>query len=183
LYQNGMMPGGAGNISIRDRDGIYITPSGVSKGFLNEEDIVVVDSHGKCLFGDNPTSELPMHLAIYQKRDDIDAIIHCHAANTVALSVHGRNFISDLLPEIKIKYGSIPVLDYAEPSTQQSADVLIPHLDSGICGAILPFHGIVTMADTLENACLIAESIEYAAQVQVLAQTMGNIRKYTEARN
>ena len=182
LYIQGLMPGGAGNLSARTDDGIVVTPSGLCKGKLARSDFVIVDSGGSIIRGGTPTSELPMHLAIYNECPAVNAVVHIHGAYAVALTVAGIAFHSDILPEIPLKFGEIPVTDYATPSTPRSAEVLKPHLKNGICGAILPHHGIVAFAEDIERAVLIAEGIEYAAKVQVLASAIGTPRPFPKGK-
>ena len=79
LYNKKLVSGKSGNISIRLGKCIAITPTLTSLGHLNEEDIVLVDMDGNCLTKGNPSSEVGMHLAIYEKRNDVNAIIHVHS--------------------------------------------------------------------------------------------------------
>ncbi|RKZ27788.1 class II aldolase/adducin family protein, partial [bacterium] len=118
------------------------------------------------------------HIAIYNKRTDINAVVHIHGPYAVALTVAGIPFRSDILPEIPLKFGEIPTTDYATPSTPRAAEVLKPYLNNEIRGAILPYHGIVALGKTVEKALLVAEGIEYAAKVQVLASAIGEPKQY-----
>ena len=173
LYARGLMPGGSGNISIRTGEGILLTPGGLCKGRLEPEKLVLVGIDGEISGDGRPTSELPMHLTIYRERPEIEAVVHVHAPYAVALTVAGHAFDDGLLPEIGLKFGRVPVTDFAPPSTPRSAEVLLPHLREGLVAAILPFHGIVAFGRTIEQAILTVEAIEYAAKVQVLAQLIG----------
>ena len=173
LYAQGLMPGESGNLSIRTEDGILLTPGGFCKGRLEPNDLVLVGMDGE-ISGDGwPTSELPMHLTIYRERPEIEAVVHVHAPYAVALTVAGHSFDDGLLPEIGLKFGRVPVTDFAQPSTPRSAEVILPHLREGITAAILPFHGIVALGETLECAIMTVKTVEYAAKVQVLAQLIG----------
>lgn len=175
LYRQGLMPGGAGNISARVENEILVTPSGVCKGSLCGKDIVRVDISGNVLSGGLPTSELPMHLRVYILRPDIRAVVHVHGANAVALTVAGIAFRADLLPEIALKFGEIAVCDFAMPSSKESAEVISPHIAKGIDAVIIPRHGIVALADNIAKAVMIAEAVEYSAKVQLKAICAGAI--------
>lgn len=169
LYAQSVLPGGGGNLSIRTSKGILITISGVCKGKLTSSDFTLVDIEGGILSGEKPSSELPMHTTIYSEIEDVNAIVHCHAPYTVALTVAGVPFRDDILPEVRLKFGRIPTTEFAMPSTPESASVLEPFLRNDLKGAILPRHGIVAMGKDIEEAVMIAEQIEYAAKVQMLA--------------
>ena len=74
-----------GNVSVRDGDRIYLTPSGQSKDLQSEGKIIATDLEGKVLEGQLvPTSETPMHTKCYKLRDDIGAVVHCHAPYAIA---------------------------------------------------------------------------------------------------
>jgi L-fuculose-phosphate aldolase len=88
LYQKGMSPATSGNISIRIKNGIYISASGTCLNDLNEENIVLIDYEGNVKEGNKkPSSEKIMHSEIYTRRDDINAIIHCHCPLITAFAV------------------------------------------------------------------------------------------------
>lgn len=177
LYYLGLMPGGAGNISARVDDEILITPSGKCKGRLCEKEIIRINMKGGVIEGGHPTSELPMHMRIYQLRDDIHAVVHIHGPNVVALTVAGIKFRDDILPEIQLKFGKVPTSRFATPSTPESAEVIEPFVKKGINAIIIPYHGIVALGKNIELAKMIAEGVEYAAEVQLKAIEAGGIRK------
>ena len=169
LYAQGVLPGGGGNLSARTEKGILITASGRCKGVLTADDFVLVDTDGGVIDGENPSSELPMHLSIFRRIGEADAVVHCHSPFTVALTVAGEAFRDDILPEVRLKFGRIPTTEFAMPSTPKSATVLEPFLRENLKGAILPRHGIVAIGRNIEEAVMVAEQIEYAAKVQFLA--------------
>ena len=179
LYRQGHMPGGNGNLSARTDEGIIATPSLTCKGRLKPSDFVLIDATGVVIQGEKPTTELPMHLTVYRKRPEVCSVIHVHAPYTVALTVAGLSFRDDLLPEIALKYGRIPITKFARPSSKKSAEALLPYLREAVKGVILPHHGIVAMGKTVEEAVLIVEGIEYSAKVQMLASLAGTPRPYS----
>ena len=91
LYDKGMLAGSDGNISVRlDDDRIMVTPSGVAKGRMTPDDMVIVDINGKHLQGNKKaSSELLLHLYVYQHRDDIKAVVHSHALYATSFDVAG----------------------------------------------------------------------------------------------
>lgn len=79
IYDKGLVSGKSGNISARFGDVVAITPTLKSLSNLNEEDIVLVDMEGNVLTKGKPSSEVNMHLEIYKKRPDVNAIVHTHS--------------------------------------------------------------------------------------------------------
>ncbi len=177
-YQRGLLTANDGNISVRLPDGnILITPSGLCKGRLAPEDLLVITPEGEVVQaapGRRPTSEQPMHLEVYRLRPDVHAVLHAHPPYAVALTVAGFNLRDDFLPEVRMTLGSIPTTDFALPSSPQNAAAiraLIPHHDA----LMLRQHGSLTVGRTLEEALINLERLEHTARVQYLAQTLGRI--------
>src|SRR4030042_1534329 len=114
-----------GNLSLRlGEDRFLITPSGLHKMSLCEEELVVVDGKGQVLEGMpglSPTSEVPMHLEAYRERPDINAVLHAHPPCATALTIAEIPFPMDLIPEALIGLGSVPVAPYATPGTPELA--------------------------------------------------------------
>ena len=113
LYQQKMIAGTDGNISVKlDDDRIMITPSGLPKGTLRPEDLVIVDSNGKHLQGtQKASSESLMHLCVYKNRPEIKACVHSHAPYVTAFAVAGIQLADDILPEVVVTIGGIPLTD------------------------------------------------------------------------
>ncbi len=177
-YQRGLLTANDGNISVRLPDGnILITPSGLCKGRLTPEDLLVITPQGEVVQaapGRRPTSEQPMHLEVYRLRPDVRAVLHAHPPYAVALTVAGFDLRDDFLPEVRMTLGSIPTTDFALPASPQNAAAiraLIPHHDA----LMLRQHGSLTVGRTLEEALINLERLEHTARVQYLAQTLGRI--------
>ena len=96
LYQRGFIAGTEGNVSaLEGPDRLWITPSGHHKGLLQPADLLLIDLQGHVLFGNGrPSSETPMHLALYRCRPDIRAVVHAHPPLATATSA--MTVISDL---------------------------------------------------------------------------------------
>jgi len=110
LYDRKYVVGSGGNVSIKNKNLIYITPTGSILGFLNEEDICVADIEGNILKG-KPTSELNMHLKIYQNKESINAIVHTHSMYCTAFSALDKK-LELLTPEAEIFIKKIAYVDY-----------------------------------------------------------------------
>ncbi len=177
-YERGLLTANDGNISVRLPDGnILITPSGLCKGRLTPGDLLVISPEGEVIqaaAGRKPTSEQPMHLEVYRRRPDVNAVLHAHPPYAVALTVAGYDLRDDFLPETRMTLGSIPTTDFALPSSPQNA-AAIRALIPGHDALMLRQHGSLTVGRTLEEAFINLERLEHTARVQYLAQTLGKI--------
>ena len=90
LYDKQLASGKSGNVSIRLDDYIAITPTLKAINGLNEDDVVLVDMDGNVLTKGKPSSEAGMHLAIYKKRSDVNAIIHTHSPFTTGFAFSNK---------------------------------------------------------------------------------------------
>lgn len=176
LYNRGMLAGTDGNISVKlDDDRIMVTSSGVAKGFMTPEDLVIVDINGKKLQGNkNASSEIAMHLGVYQNRPEIKAAVHSHAPFATAFAAAGIELAGDILPEIVVFIGGIPLTDYAPPGTDAVPKSLEPHLENNNA-FLLRNHGLLTIGRTLDEAYNRHETVEHYARIVHLARQLGNI--------
>ncbi|HUM28002.1 MAG TPA: class II aldolase/adducin family protein, partial [Anaerolineales bacterium] len=110
-YERHLVTSNDGNISARMLDGnILITPSGISKGRLNPDDMLVVDLEGKVISSRpdrKPSSETPMHLEVYKQRPDVRGVLHAHPIYATTLTVSGLQFPVDVLPEVLLTLGDV----------------------------------------------------------------------------
>lgn len=180
LYARGLISANDGNFSVRlDARRILITPRGRSKGWMRPEDMVVIDLDGRVLrMGRGragPSSEWPMHIEAYRQRPDIAAVLHAHPPYTVALTVAGVPFPSEVLPEVVMTVGNVPTARLAVPSSEDDALAIREWIrDHDV--VLLPHHGVVTVGRSLEEAWMILERIEHAAKVYVLSRVLGEAR-------
>ncbi|KAA3636233.1 MAG: class II aldolase/adducin family protein [Calditrichaeota bacterium] len=176
LYKSGMLAGSDGNISAKlDDDRIMVTPSGAAKGRMNPDDLVIVDQNGKHLQGvQKASSELLMHLEVYKNRPDIGACVHSHAPYATSFAVAGIELAGDILPEVVLFIGGIPLTDYAPPGTDAVPKSIEPHLD-GNNAFLLRNHGLLTIGHTLEEAYNRHEIVEHYAKIVHLSRQLGNI--------
>ncbi len=168
-----------GNISVRlGEDRFLITPSGLHKMSMREEDLVVVDGKGQTVEakpGLSPTSEVLMHLEAYRERPDIRAVLHAHPPCAVALTIAGVPFPLDLIPEALIGLGSVPVAPYATPGTPELA-ASIRGMLADTNSILLSHHGSLTVGRTLEEALIALERMEHTAHAYFLAKAAGAIQ-------
>jgi L-fuculose-phosphate aldolase len=176
LYERGMVAGTDGNISVRlDGDRVMVTPSGSALGRLAPEDLLIVDLYGKPLQGKGrPTSELKMHLFVYQNRSDVFACVHSHAPYATAFSVAGIPLAEDILPEIVLFVGNIPLTEYAQPGTDAVPKAIEPHLEKSHA-FLLRNHGLLTIGRSLEEAYNRHETVEHFARIVFAARQLGRL--------
>ena len=174
MYMRGYVCGNDGNLSAKISDNtIVATPSGVSKGFLTEEMLIKLDMDGNVLAGAlKPSSEIKMHIAVYKKSPDIQAVCHAHPPVAAAFAAAGAALDKPFLQEAVMLLGVIPVAKYAPPGSQELADGT-----AAFCrkyhGALLEHHGAVTWGNSVMQALYRMESIEYTATVAMYSKMMG----------
>jgi L-fuculose-phosphate aldolase len=162
LYEHGLTSSLSGNVSARAGKVIFISPTKVPSYRIRPEDVSVVTMAGEHLEGKPPSSELPTHLAIYNAMDP-SAIVHAHSRFATALSCLGGDLES---PDVEGKHllGRVPLIPYAEPGTSNLGDA-VSHGIRGCKGALLQNHGLIAVGANLEQAFIVAEAIERAAQL------------------
>jgi ribulose-5-phosphate 4-epimerase/fuculose-1-phosphate aldolase len=162
LFKRGLTSALSGNLSARVDDVVYISPTKVPSYRVRAEDVSVVTMKGDHLAGRSPSSEMPMHLAIYNVTDS-KAIVHAHSRFATALSCLGDDLQS---PDVEGKQllGRVPLIPYARPGTSELAEAVSSGI-KGFRGALLEHHGLVAVGADLEEAFIVAEGIERAAQL------------------
>lgn len=178
LYQRGLIVGTEGNVSVRVApDQLWITPTGCHKGLMQPEDLVLIDLDGRVHFGHGrPSSETAMHLALYQCRADVQAVVHAHPPIATALTVAGYRFESALLPEAVVALGDVPTLAYQMPTTPQFAQAIGEAMRQADA-VLLENHGSVTVGASLRMAFARMEMIERVAHILYCAQTLGRVQR------
>lgn len=179
MYEKGFISASDGNISARLSPGrLLITPSGLHKGFLEADEVLVVDEDGQPVgsLGANrrlkPTSELPMHLEAYRQRPDIGAVVHAHPPTTIALSIAGIPLADCLLPEVIVFLGLIPTTQYATPSSSENVRA-IHDLIVGHDAIVLQRHGTLTVGDSPMQAFMRLETVEQNARIALMLAQLG----------
>jgi L-fuculose-phosphate aldolase len=181
-YERGYIGPGDGNISARLSDGrIAVTPSGVHKGRLRDQDILVVSVTGETLSGrGKKTSEFLMHELCYEERPDIGAVVHTHPKYATALALAGVSLAQCVLSESCITLGAILTAPYATPTTDEVPRTLRP-LIRQTNAIILNRHGALTLGRTLDEAYDRLEIVEHSAQITHAARALGEVMPLPEA--
>ena len=174
IYYNDMTMTSGGNLSIRDENGtIWLTPSGIDKGNLRREDIMQIRPDGSIVGIHRPSVEYPFHLAIYKKRPDINAILHAHPPALVMFSMLRRMPDLSLIPDTRVFKDKISIAPYALPGSSALGSHIAREFEKGINSVILENHGVVVGAETLFNAFMNFEMLEFCARIQINATSIG----------
>ena len=180
MYDRGLTVSNDGHISARlDDNRVLVTPSGLCKGMMEPDQLIVVDMAGKKVGSATtanrnlgPTSETPMHLEAYRQRDDVMAVVHAHPPLTVALSIAGVTLADCMLPEVIVNLGLVPTTEYATPASKENVTA-IRELVKGHDGIVLQRHGVLTVGRSLLEAFMRLETIEQIAQITLVLQMLG----------
>ncbi|MFJ7726294.1 class II aldolase/adducin family protein [Neobacillus sp. NPDC097160] len=181
IYDKGFVAANDGNISIRiSNNEFLITPTGVSKGSLTPEMIIKVDGQGTVLEGDyRPTSEMKMHLLVYQERPDIQAVVHVHPPYATAFAIAGIPLDQAIMPESVVYLGTIPVAEYGTPSTVEVPNAIKTYVHEHQ-GVLLENHGALTWGKDLEHAYYLMESLEFTAKINWIAKQLKGDRELSK---
>ena len=180
IHQRGWLAATDGNVSalIDDRR-IVATPTAVHKGYLREDDLIVVDRAGRKLAGGRePSSELRMHLAAYDERPDVRGVVHAHPTNCIAFSLAGVSLAQCLLPEIVFTFGAIPTAAYTTPTTDE-VPAEIKKWVRDFDAVILDRHGSLTLGVDVFDAYNKLERMEHVAEITFRARMLGPLRPLT----
>ncbi len=178
LWLKGFVAANDGNISVKINDHeYYCTPTGVSKGSLTPDMIIKVDENGKKLEGKlNPSSEIKMHMRVYQKRPDVTAVVHAHPPVATAFTVADIDLDQYILPEAVLTIGNVPTCDYGTPSTMEIPDSLDPYLQNHDA-FLLRNHGALTVGCNLNKAFFVMEEVEFNAVICKHAMDLGAVHE------
>ncbi len=177
MYQKGWVAANDGNISVRlDEGRMLCTPTGVSKGMMRAEDMIVADLTGRKLDGERAcTTEITMHCTVYQMRPDIKAVVHAHPPVSTGFAVAGRPLNLAILPEAVVALGTVPLADYGLPGTPELSARLAPFIPNHDA-LLMANHGVVCYADTLEKAFFRLETVEHLSRIALVAEMLGGPR-------
>lgn len=181
LLARGLEEGSTGNISARQADGtVCVTGSSVDYRTMVAEDLVVVDPDGKVVSGEHsPSSELPLHLAIYNAFDDVGAVIHSHPVYATMFAVV-RQPIPSCIDEFTIYVGGdVRVTEYAMSGSEDVGGNAVAALE-GRGAALLANHGLVAVGSSPAKALHITALVERSALVIWGARQLGEVHPLPE---
>lgn len=164
----------SGNISVRlDNQRVLATPTLMSKGMMEPDDLVIVDYQGNKISGRrNVSSEIAMHLLIYRRRPDVSAVVHAHPITATGYAAAGLALNQALISEVVLALGCIPVAKYGTPGTPELTDALeplVPNYDA----ILMANHGVVAYGQDLLMAFFRMETVEHFAKVALVTELLG----------
>ena len=174
MYARGYTASNDGNISVRvGDDRLLMTPKSVCKGFMTPDMMCVTDLAGRKIQGDrDPSSEMLMHLEVYRQRPDVKAVVHAHPPTATGFAVAGIPLDRAVLAEVLTTLGSIPLAEYATPSTAELPEAVRKYIKAHD-GMLLANHGALTVGGDLFAAYYKMETIEHFAKISLVARMLG----------
>ncbi|MCG3121441.1 MAG: L-fuculose phosphate aldolase [bacterium] len=173
MYEKNFVASNDGNISVRlAANRILTTPTGVSKGFMAPESMVIVDLEGRVLSTGKPSSEIPMHLFVYRERPEVQAVVHAHPLHATGFAAAGLSLEDCVTAEIIVTLGSIPLAPYGTPSTPKLPETLRPFIHHNDA-FLLANHGAVTVGKDLWEAYYKMERLEHYAHIIFISRQLG----------
>jgi len=179
-YNRGMGAANDGNISVLLDDGTLLcTPTGVSKGFMTPDMICRIDRSGELVEAGayRPSTEMKMHLCVYDCREDVKAVVHAHPLYATVHAICGKPLTQQIMPESTMFLGEVPLTPYGLPSTTELCDAIIPALDKHDA-ILLENHGALSYGHDLQSAYFKMEALDYYAKVVYLAAAYGGANEF-----
>ena len=182
LYQKNMVASNDGNISCRlSEHEFLVTPTGVCKGDMTEDMLLKVDGEGNVLEGHGKaTSEVKMHLAVYQERPDVKAVVHAHPRKATAFALAHIGFDEITMPEAVLALGNIALTEYGTPSTDE-IPLAVRKTIKTANALLLMNHGALTVGQSPMDAYFNMESLEHFAAISLYARLLGGAHPLSEA--
>jgi len=179
IWLKGFCAGNEGNHSVRiSDDRILITASGVSKGMLKPEHIIACDMDGNVVDRDTqwkPSSERKVHIAVYQHRPDVKAVIHSHPPHATAFAVANVPLPEGIHPEAEVFLGRVPIAAYATPSTEDLPNSILPLIGPETNTVLMGNHGSVSFSTDLTDAYYKLEILDAYCRILLLSKQVGTI--------
>lgn len=175
MMVSGLVAGTWGNISCRieGEDLMVITPSGMDYANMQPSDMVLLDLAGQVIDGiRKPSSETPLHLAIYRNRKDVAGIVHTHSEVATAFSVLREPIEPVVEDAAMLVGGSVQVAGYALPGTAELAQHVVAALEDRYA-VLMANHGLVGVGRRVEEAFTVCQVVEKCARVYAWAKALG----------
>lgn len=175
LYNRGLVAGAGGNVSVKKPESqeVFITPSGLCKGYLKPTNILKINLKGEVLEGNlKPTSETSLHTMIYKSRSDVNAVVHAHPPICNGFACAGIPLDYSIYPEIIVMLGEIPLVEYVTPTTEELAKTVAKYAKR-YDALLLESHGTITLGTNLEQAYQRTELLEDFAKMILVSKVLG----------
>ena len=169
-------PGISGNISARYGDNVIITASGSANGYLDSDDLVIIDFDGNIVEGDKKaSSEKFLHLEFYKKRPDVNCIFHVHSPYLTAFASCGIGLSEGISPEIIYCFGEIPIAQYAITGSDELVKKTSKYFDD-FDVILMQNHGVIIGAESVKDAYLKLELAENYAKTIICTKFLGGAK-------
>ncbi len=180
IWQRGYCAGNEGNHSVRISDNrVLCTPTGISKGFMKPADLCVIDMDGKQIepnpIGRKRTSEVLVHLAIYNKLPHIGAVVHSHPPHAVAFCIANMPLPQGVHTEAEVFLGQTVFADYATPGSPELPDSFLDKLTPNTNTILLANHGSISIGKDLTEAYYRLEILDNYCKQLLLARQLGQV--------
>jgi len=177
IYQRGYVAANAGNITCRlTEEEVLCTPTMISKGYMQPDDICLIDMMGKQLAGKRKrSSEALMHLEILKARPEVSCVVHCHPPHATAFAIVGEPIPQAVMPEVEVFLGEVPITKYETPGGKQFAATVLPFVHKTNI-ILLANHGTVSYGETPERAYWLTETLDSYCRVLILTRQLGPLR-------
>jgi L-fuculose-phosphate aldolase len=175
LHVAGWVANHDGNVTARDGSRFVATPTATSKRLIEARDLIEVDAKGQVVGAGRAFGELGLHLAVYERRPDVNAVVHAHPPHATAISASRTNPIErPFIAEALVSLGPrIPKLAYAQPGDAARAE-LAPWCEL-VDAVLLGNHGVMAWGRDLETALLRLELVEHLAKIAIAAAPLGGV--------
>lgn len=179
IYNKNFVAANDGNITVKvGPNAIWATPTGVSKGFMTPDMMVKMDLSGRILSGKmKPSSEVKMHLRVYNENPEVNAVVHAHPPVATSYAIAGISLDRPISPEAVVLLGTVPVAKYATPGTEEVPDSIAPYCNTHHA-VLLANHGALTWGRDLIEAYYRMESLEHYALMTMYSSNI--IKKSNE---
>ncbi len=174
LYAKGFVASNDGNITCRvSEHEVWGTPTGVSKGFMTEDMLILLDIFtGEVLSGNRkPSSEIKMHLRVYKENPETGGVVHAHPFYATCASAYGMSLNGKAFTEILMGLGEVPLAPFAMPGTDEVPESIAPFCKD-YHGVLLAHHGATTWAKNLLQAYMFMESLEFYAHTSLMEKML-----------
>ena len=162
------------NLSVRDTEGtVWISPDRADQGNLRREDIVQIRTDGSVVGIHRPSAEYPLHLAIYKKRSDINAVLHAYPPILIAERILGLLPDITMMPCIRGTARNISSVPYEIPGSSVLGEKISTEFSKGIHAVVPDRHGVVIGASALLEAFRSFESLCVCSRIQRNAKAIG----------
>lgn len=183
IYNKGFVAANDGNISVRiSENEILTTPTGVSKGYMTPDMICKINMKGEVISASGklkPSSEVKMHIRVYNERQDVKAVVHAHPPYGTSFAIAGIALTKPIMPEAVISLGCVPIAEYGAPSTNEIPEAISKYLQD-FDALLLANHGALTYGEDLMAAYFKMESLEFYAKLTYISTMLGGPKEFSK---